>query len=139
MFAEDGAMRTTRQFRRVTFGRRLDVQQLQAALSHTMVEMAKDPAPEAAPVRLEGVLVEPQQTTVYLSGNGPGLDAVAVQLGGASPTPRSRRRVGWMHGAPPRSWHRDDRESDRRLAVANRLVPARLRGVILISEGEEVT
>jgi hypothetical protein len=70
-------MRTTRQFRRVTFGRRLDVQQLQAALSRTMVEMAKDPAPEGAPVRMEGVIVEPQQTTVYLSGNGPGLDAVA--------------------------------------------------------------
>lgn len=36
----------------------------------------EEPASEAAPVRLESVLVEPQHTTVYLSGNSPGLDAV---------------------------------------------------------------
>lgn len=70
-------MNSRRQFRRVTFGRKLDVKRLRAALARTMREMAKDPAPEAAPARLESVLIEPGETTVYLSGNGPGLDAVA--------------------------------------------------------------
>jgi hypothetical protein len=69
-------MRAQRQFRRLTVARKLDVKGLRAALSQTMEEMVQKPAPEAAPVRLEGVLIEPQQTTVYLSGNGPGLDAV---------------------------------------------------------------
>ena len=73
-------MRTKREFRRVTFGRKLDVKRLRSALSQTMRELAKDPTPTAAPARLESVLIEPKQTTVYLSGNGPGLNAVATAV-----------------------------------------------------------
>jgi hypothetical protein len=69
-------MRAQRQFRLLKVARKLDVKRLRAALFRTMQEMAKNPASEAAPVRLESVLIEPQQTTVYLSGNSPGLDAV---------------------------------------------------------------
>ncbi len=74
-------MSTRREFRRVTFGRKLDVKRLRSALSQTMREMAKDPAPEAAPARLESVLIQPNETTVYLSGNGAGLNAVAAAVG----------------------------------------------------------
>lgn len=70
-------MDAKRDFRRVTFGRRLDVKRLRAVLRRAMREMAKDPMSGAAPTRLESVLIEPGDTTVYLSGNGPGLDAVA--------------------------------------------------------------
>lgn len=73
-------MKTQREYRRVTVGRTLDAKQLRAALSQTMLEMAKDLAPEAAPARLESVLIQPTLTTVYLSGNAPGLMAVATAL-----------------------------------------------------------
>lgn len=73
-------MNTKRKFRRVTFGRKLNEKQLRSALRQTMREMAKDPAPEAAPSRLESVLIESSKTTVYLSGNGPGLEAVATAV-----------------------------------------------------------
>jgi len=69
-------MRGQRQFRRLKVARKLDVKRLQAALFQTMQEMAKNPASAGAPVRVESVLIEPQQTTVYLSGNSPGLGAV---------------------------------------------------------------
>ena len=73
-------MNTKREFRRVRFGRKLTVRRLQSALSQTMRKLAKDPAPEAAPARLESILIEPKETTVYLSGNGPGLDVVAKAI-----------------------------------------------------------
>jgi hypothetical protein len=69
-------MRAQRQFRQLKTARKLDVKRLRAALYQTAQEMAKNPESEAAPVRLESVLIEPQQTTVYLSGNSRGLDAV---------------------------------------------------------------
>lgn len=70
-------MSDRREYRRVTFARKLDVKQLRAALARTMRQIAKDPTSAAAPARLESILVEPNQTVVYLSGNSPGLDAVA--------------------------------------------------------------
>jgi hypothetical protein len=73
-------MKTHREFRRMIVDRKLDVQQLQSALFQTMRELAKDPAPAAAPVRLESVLIGPKQTMVYLSGNGEGLNAVAAAV-----------------------------------------------------------
>lgn len=73
-------MNTRREFRRLTFGRKLDEKRLQVALGQTIREMTKNPAPEAAPARLESILIEPKETTVYLSGNGPGLDAVATAV-----------------------------------------------------------
>ena len=73
-------MKIRREFRRITFGRQLEADRLRALLSQTMRETAKKPAPEAAPARLESVLIEPQETTVYLSGTGAGLKAVAAAL-----------------------------------------------------------
>jgi hypothetical protein len=73
-------VRTRREFRRITFGRRLEADRLRAVLSQTMRETAKEPAAEAAPARLESVLIEPHETTVYLSGTGAGLKAVAAAL-----------------------------------------------------------
>lgn len=75
-------MSTRREFRRVVFGRKLDVKRLQATLAKAMRETAKGAAPEAAPARLESILIEPTTTTVYLSGNDAGLDAVAAALRG---------------------------------------------------------
>jgi hypothetical protein len=76
-------MSTRREFRRVAFGRKLDVKQLQATLAKAMRETAKNPASGAAPARLESILIEPKATTVYLSGNDTGLDAVAAALRGS--------------------------------------------------------
>lgn len=73
-------MTTTREFRQVKFGRKLDVKRLLAALSKTMRELAKDPAPDAAPARLESVLIEKGQTTVHISGNRAGVTAVTKSL-----------------------------------------------------------
>ncbi len=73
-------MATTREFRQVKFGRKLDEKRLLVTLSTTIRDIAKDPAPEAAPVRLESVLVEKGQTTVHLSGNSAGLEAVTGSL-----------------------------------------------------------
>jgi hypothetical protein len=70
-------MKPTREFRRFTLDRKLDVKRLHAALREATREMAKDPTPEAAPARLESVLIEPTGTTVYISGNSAGLNAVA--------------------------------------------------------------
>ena len=81
-------MSTRREFRRVAFGRKLDVKRLHATLARTMRETAKDPAPEAAPARLESILIEAKATTVYLSGNDAGLDAVAAALRGTVPGTR---------------------------------------------------
>jgi hypothetical protein len=73
-------MNPRRVFRKVTFGRKLDLRRLRAALSQTMREVMKDTPPKAVPVRLESILIETDKTTVFLSGNGPGLNAVAVAL-----------------------------------------------------------
>ncbi|MGH7516134.1 MAG: hypothetical protein ACREOC_01510 [Gemmatimonadales bacterium] len=73
-------MNSEREFRQVTFGRGLSVKRLQAALARTTKDMMKDPAADAAPARVERVLVEGEETTVFLSGNGPGLDAVAAAV-----------------------------------------------------------
>lgn len=73
-------METKREFRRITFDRKLDVKRLVATLARTTRHMAKDPTPDAGPARLESVLIEADKTTVYLSGNGAGLDAVATAL-----------------------------------------------------------
>ena len=70
-------MSANREFQRVTFGKKVDVKRLQAVLAKIMKETAKCPEAEAAPVRLESVLIEPEETTVHLSGNGPGLKVVA--------------------------------------------------------------
>jgi hypothetical protein len=95
-------MRAQRQFRRLTVARKLDVTRLRAALSQTMTEMVKKPAPAAAPVRLEGVLIEPQQTTVYLSGNGPGLDAVVAAVRSKLPHAKvSKARRADARRVPP--------------------------------------
>ncbi|HZD52905.1 MAG TPA: hypothetical protein VE175_07640 [Woeseiaceae bacterium] len=75
-------MSTRREYRRVAFGRKLDVKRLQATLAKVMREAGKDPAPEAAPARLESIVIEPKSTTVYLSGNDAGLSAVAAALRG---------------------------------------------------------
>jgi hypothetical protein len=53
-----------------------------------MRETAKDAAPEAAPARLESIFIEAKATTVYLSGNDAGLDAVAAALRGTVPGTR---------------------------------------------------
>jgi glycerate-2-kinase len=73
-------MGVRREFRRVTFDRKLDVKRLQAILSQTMREAMKKPSPQAAPARVESILIQSGETTVYLSGNGAGLDAVAEVL-----------------------------------------------------------
>ena len=70
-------MTSERNFCSVTFERELDVKKLQAVLAKTMRTVLADTGTEAAPARLESVLMEPARTTVYLSGNGPTLDAVA--------------------------------------------------------------
>ena len=75
-------MKAQREFLRVTLGRRMDVARLRAVLHQAMLEMAADPAPEAAPARLESVLIEPTETTVYVSGNGLGLKVLATALQG---------------------------------------------------------
>jgi hypothetical protein len=95
-------MGTTREFRRLTFDRKLDVKRLQAALARAMRETATDPVPEAAPARLESVLIEPQGTTVYLSGNGPGLDAVAKAVRATVPGARIARAKRADAMRPPR-------------------------------------
>jgi hypothetical protein len=73
-------MNAEREFRQVTFGRGLSIQRLKAALARTTKDMMKNPGADAAPARVERVLVEGDQTTVYLSGNGAGLNAVAAAL-----------------------------------------------------------
>jgi hypothetical protein len=78
-------MKMRREFRRITFGRRLEANRLRVVLSQTMRETAKEPAPEAAPARLESVLIEPQETTVYLSGSDAALNALAAALISHSP------------------------------------------------------
>jgi hypothetical protein len=69
-----------REFRRVTFDRKLDIKRLQAILSQTMREAMKNPSPQAALARVESIFIESERTTVYLSGNGAGLNAVSTAL-----------------------------------------------------------
>jgi hypothetical protein len=73
-------METRREYRRIKFGRKLDVKRLRSLLARTMRETSKNPVSEEAPVRLESVFIEQKATTVYLSGNEVGLDAVAAAL-----------------------------------------------------------
>ena len=73
-------MKDRREYSKVTFGRKLDVKRLQGALSRTMGEATRNPSPKAAPVRVESILIQTGETTVFLSGNRPGLDAVARAL-----------------------------------------------------------
>jgi hypothetical protein len=73
-------MNSAREFRQITFGRKCDVKRLRATLSRTMREVMKNPSPNAAPARVESILIETDETTVFLSGNRPGLNAVAAAL-----------------------------------------------------------
>lgn len=84
-------METRREYRRLKFGRKLDVKRLQSLLARTIRETSKDPASEAAPVRLESVFIEPKATTVYLSGSEIGLDAVAAALRGGKAEARTSK------------------------------------------------
>lgn len=81
-------MHTRREFRRVVFSRKLDVKRLQAVLLRAMRATENDPAADAAPARLESILIEPKATTVYLSGNDAGLAAVATALRSSVPGTR---------------------------------------------------
>jgi uncharacterized protein len=106
-------MKTRREFRQIRFGRQLDTTRLRAVLSQTMRETAKDPAPQAAPARLESVLIEPQETTVYLSGNGAGLNAVAAALRNDFPAARISKARPADAKRPPRGLStRRRKESD---------------------------
>src|SRR5262245_46104892 len=73
-------MSSEREFSQFTFPRKLDVKRLKAALSTTMRDLMKTSSPGAAPVRPERILIETHKTTVFLSGNRPGLDAVGVAI-----------------------------------------------------------
>ena len=99
-------MKSRREFQRVTFGRRMDVARLRAVLHQTMLEMAKNPAPEAAAARLESVLIEPTETTVYVSGTGPGSKASPRYSSGISQVSRSRQLAGLMRCGSRVRWNR---------------------------------
>jgi predicted ATP-dependent protease len=73
-------MDSKREFIKVTFDRKLYVKRLRAALSQTMSVVGANPSPEGAPSRVESVLMEKAKTTVVLSGNRHGLNAVASAL-----------------------------------------------------------
>lgn len=95
-------MATTREFRRVTFDRRLDVKRLRAALARTMREIAKTAQPGGAAPRLESILIREGETTVYLSGNGPGLEAVATALRSSVPGSAVSKATRTDARRPPR-------------------------------------
>jgi hypothetical protein len=69
-----------REFRPVTFDRKLDVKRLQAVLSKTMREAAGDPSPDASLARPERIWIEADRTTVFLSGDAGGVEAVGAAL-----------------------------------------------------------
>jgi hypothetical protein len=119
-------MRAQRQFRQLKVARKLDVKRLRAALHQTMQEMAKNPASEAAPVRLESVLIEQQQTTVYLSGNSSGLDAVvnAARSNFSDVKVSKARRADAMRF--PRAL--SSRQSGKAVEIASKSRRSRLRG-----------
>ncbi len=96
-------MSDRREYRRVTFDRKLDAKQLRAALARAMRQVAKDPTSAAAPARLESILVEPNQTVVYLSGNSPGLDAVAKGVRGSLAGAKVGRAERAEARRPPRA------------------------------------
>jgi hypothetical protein len=73
-------MDTRREYRRFKFSRKLDIKRLKVLLARTTREMESEPSEEAAPVRLESVLIERDATTVCISGNDVGLDTVAHAL-----------------------------------------------------------
>ena len=81
-------MKPDREYRRIEFSRKLDVKRLQAVLSKAMRQFAKSPPPDAAPARVEGFRVESDKTTVFLSGNGGGLEAVSRLVGTRFPDAR---------------------------------------------------
>jgi hypothetical protein len=67
-------------FRQVTFARKLDVKRLRVALARTMRESMKNPSPSATLARVESVFIQADKTTVLLSGDPAGLNAVGVAL-----------------------------------------------------------
>jgi hypothetical protein len=73
-------MNSEREYRQVAFDRKLDVKRLRAALSKTMRGSMKNPLPEATVVRPESIRIERDRTTVFLSGDAGGLEAVAAAL-----------------------------------------------------------
>ena len=73
-------MNPRREFRKLRFDRKLDVKRLRAALTRTMREAMKNPLSGAALARVESILIEPNKTTIFLSGSRPGLEAVAKAL-----------------------------------------------------------
>src|SRR5438128_2004020 len=95
-------MDSERAFRRLTFGRKLDGKRLQAELSKTMREAVKNPS-TAASARVESILIEADETTVVLSGNHAGLEAVTGALRSSLPyvTVSEARRDDAMR--PPRA------------------------------------
>ena len=119
-------MRAQRQFRQLKVARKLDVKRLRVALVQTMEEMAEHPASEAAPVRLESVLIEPQQTTVYLSGNSSGLDAFvnAVRSNFSDVKVSKARRADAMR--LPRTL--SSRQSGKAVEIASESQRSRSRG-----------
>lgn len=77
-------MKMTREFRRLTFSRQLEAKQLQAILRKTMREVESNIAADVGLARLESVLITPKETTVYISGNRAGLDAIGKAVRGLS-------------------------------------------------------
>jgi hypothetical protein len=69
-----------REFQRVIFGRKLDEKDLRALLHERMRVAMTRPAPKAAPIRVESILIEPDRTTICLSGNPAVLKAAAGLL-----------------------------------------------------------
>jgi hypothetical protein len=91
-----------REFRKLKFGRKLDVKRLRAALSRTRREELKNPSPQAALVRVESILIKADETTVFLSGNRPGLDAVVVALRSTFSNIKTSEASRDEAGRPPR-------------------------------------
>jgi phosphoserine phosphatase len=69
-----------REFRKLTFARKLDVKRLQVTLSQTIHEARKNPPATPGTWRVESILIEGDRTTVVVSGNRTGLAAAAAAL-----------------------------------------------------------
>ena len=75
-------MKISREFRRLTFSRKLEAKQLQVILRNTMEEVESNIASGVGLARLESVLITPKETTVCISGNRAGLDAIGKAVRG---------------------------------------------------------
>jgi hypothetical protein len=92
-----------REFRQLSFGRKLSMKDLRVLLAQVSRELVANHAADAWRSRVKSILFLKNDTTVVISGSGPGLNEVATALRRTNPEVKVSKHTPGRRAQPSRS------------------------------------